>query len=239
MRRLLCVPLLAVCLAVLPKPVEGAVIEGILDIAGGVQVTQDTIDWYLPFGGGFGDAIVQASSTLSFAGLGGTIDRQLDLNISAVAGVGLPLDNFQTLLAQPTWNFVLEDVLSCGEINLTATPQFLCPLGNDNPFAFAQSFPGGSEVTLVMTGIVYDTLTPTLISNWTGIYTAQFPGQPIFTTAGFPNPEGVLDEFLRLGLIDTSFSASKITVTQAPEPLTLGLFGLSLLGVGIRARRRH
>lgn len=179
----------------------------------------------MPLGGGTGDAIIQATSTGSFALLAGTIDRMKDLNIAVVGGAGLPLDFFQTLLAEPTWNFVLEDVLSCGELG----PNVDCAFGDDSPFGFVEAA-GSTTVIMRMNGIVFDTTTPTLVSTWDGTFTAQF-NQTIAS---------IIDDFVATGSIDTSFSASKIVVEQVvPEPVTLGLLGLGLLGVAVRARRQR
>ena len=231
MRKLTVVSLTILSLAVLPKPAEAAVITGTLDISGAVSVIalpggQTLLD-FLPLGGGVGITVVEPTSTGTFAGIGGT-DIIKDLSSAVFPTTGFaPLDKFQTLSALPTVNFVLEDILACTELG----PFVTCPAaaGPNSAFGFAQT-PGGTTVTLVMTGIVFDSLTPNLVSQWTGIFTAQFPGQTIAQ---------LLAQFATDGFIDTSFSASKITVFQVPEPGMLALLGTALIAGAARARRRR
>jgi hypothetical protein len=140
-----------------------------------------------------------------------------------------PLDQFETISAIPTVNFVLQDINACSEIGGGTT----CNAGATSPFAFSQNLLGDTTVTLRMSGIVFDSLTPTLISTWTGIFTAQFPGTTIAQLLTQLAANG------GTGTIDTSFSASKITaqqITAVPEPATLLTFGL---GAGLLAAFRR
>ena len=219
--------ILSVALAV---PAQAAPITGVLDFAGEVTVTPTDIIWEPPSGtyAGYGEATIQGSSTGTFAGLGGVTVHEMNLNAAAfplgfAGGLFAPVDNFEIIEGLENINFVLEAVAACPEIGGGS----VCPVAG-SPFGFDQNL-GGTEVTLVMRGIVYDTNTPTLVSTWLGIWTAQFPGQTIAQ---------VLNDFNTQGFIDTSFSASKITV-QTPEPAMLALFGIGLLGGGYRARRRR
>jgi hypothetical protein len=228
MRKLIVGALTIVALAALPKPADAAIISGTLDIAGAVRITAEangstTIDWQNPVD-------VQGTSTGSFLGIGGT-DTMIDLNSAVFPTSGFPpLNQFQTLSARPTFDFVLQDIQSCAELG----PFVTCAAGATSAFGFAQVGTGASAsttVTLLMTGIVFDTLTPTLISTWVGTFTAQFSGQTI---------AGLLADFAANGFIDTSFSASKVTVfSPVPEPTIMALFGTALIAGGLRARRRR
>jgi hypothetical protein len=220
-------------LALLPRASEAGAITGILDIAGAITVTETgTIDWGSD-GGTTGVVNVINTTTLK-NGAGPILNfgtaTEKDLNIASQPTTGFaPLDLFETLSADPTINFVLTDILSCVEIG------GICPGGDPlSPFSFAQSA-FSVTVTMVMSGTVFSTLTPGLVSNWGGTFTAQFPGtaqDPVFV-------QEILDELDQVGFISTSFSASKITVQQpqlVPEPATLLTFGI---GSGLLALRRR
>jgi hypothetical protein len=212
--------------AALPRVAGAAPIFGVLDIAAAVRVTATEINWLPEVVPGTGDALVQPTSTGTFAGLGGTIDRVQDLNVAQFPtgpeGTFTPLPFFQMLLAAPNINFVLESIAPCGALGLA------CPFGTDSPFGFTQVL-GNTTVTMVMTGTVFDITTPLLASDWEGVWTAQFPGQTI--------GEVVL-EFATMGFIETSYSASKVTVQQVPEPAMLLVFAMGAALVGRRMRRR-
>jgi len=217
-------------LALLPLTSEAGAITGTLNIGGDVRINAaGTIDFGAN-GGANGIFTVSATSTLKNGVVtinsGTASEKDLDGAVQTVNIPFAPLDLFETLSASPTVNFVLRDIKSCAEIGGGTT----CPasLGPDNPFGFSETILG-TGVTLLLQGTVFDSTTPLLVSDWIGIFTAQFAGRSI---------QSLIDQLDDTGFIETSISASKIT-TAIPEPASLLTFGAGAAMLAALARRRR
>jgi hypothetical protein len=212
-------------LALLPQASEAGVITGTLDIGGAITVTNTGVIDFGSNGGTTGVLAVQPTSTFldgaTLVNSGTATEKDLTDAAQPTSGFA-PLNQWETLSAIPTINFILLDINSCAEIG------GICAAGATSPFSFAQTNIGDTTVTMRMTGTVFDSLTPSLISTWVGIFTAQFPGQTI---------GNLLSQLQTSGFIDTSVSASKVTTFQqtstVPEPASLFLLGA---GAAIFAR---
>jgi len=237
MRKFVGLAFVAVVGLLMPRPVAaGPLVNGAeLDFDGSVRITfEGLIDWIPPVGGGNGTALIQPTSTLSFAALSGTLVTEQDLSAALFptgpAGTFAPLSNFETLAAQPTTNFTLTGINAC-TIN--------CAAGASSPFNFIEipDGTGGFNTTVIisMFGIATDAvLNPGQIFTWSGTWSADFPHQ---------SAAQILAQLTGPGaFIDAPYSAAKMTFTQqqsVPEPATLLTFGVGIALAATAIRRRR
>ncbi|HET8549814.1 MAG TPA: PEP-CTERM sorting domain-containing protein [Bryobacteraceae bacterium] len=216
---------------------------------GGVTGSAALIDWYLPFGGGFGDFTTGASN---IGWSGGTLTaatnpygRITDL----VVGPPVPVINFIQFYAGLTHNpgvpgsGVLQalpafDLLSVGPgapTNCTVDPG----LNNScSPFVTASSSPigpymspiiltqraNGTDISMNLNMLGRDA---TGSIPWTGLVTAQIAGQT-------PSQiQATINDNRTINLTSWSLNANSI-----PEPATLAFVGSGLVVLGFVARRR-
>jgi len=220
-----------------------------------VQVTSTSANWYLtvlPCCSGPNEAIVNGSSLVDGATVVYPVLPALifesNLNFATAVPGPAPLNiNFfeypcavptggSTCLATTNIDFVLTHVATCAEQGGTAGECF-----GTSPFLFQEVLvdpPGPTppsiftNISLSLSGIVFDTTTPGLISTWSGNWTAQFPGTIADIFAIIEQPGG---------FINNSYSATKITVAPAaavPEPTTLLMFGTGVAMIGRRLKKR-
>jgi len=226
-----------VCVAValfLASPAAGTPITGVLNVSGSVTVTGTVIDWW-PLAGGSGDVTVGSSSTGSFAGIGGT-GTMLDLD-STVSPTNTPLavPNFLLLANAPTLsfelNFIFPGMYGDAECGLPPAPGQHCtpllPLPR-SPFNLTNLAGGSSEVSMILSGVVYELGNPDPVSTFTGVYTAQFVGKTY---------QQILTDLASGGSVSTTFSAS-FDVESIPEPATEFLIFGALAALSLVRRFR-
>ena len=227
---------LQVALAIaLFAPRVSAAPVGTLDVGicagGGVTVTATTIDWLLPVGGGSGCTVTGTTTNVVYVGGGpllpGTFGTILDLGPATI----IPLANFMTFVGNPLLTYEL-DGLGPGVANTNCAALLIgesCSVSPGSPFILTLTFSPfvgfGTSVTLTAGGKVYDAAG---FSLWGGSFTSQFANL---------TPAQIQGIILAQGSITNTYSGTFVART-IPEPASLGLLGVGLLGAAARARKR-
>ncbi len=229
--------LMVVLGSVVAIPALAAPIIGDLNITGSVQVGATTIDWFPyddPVVGGStsGTFTVDPSSTGDFASVIGSTGTSLDLDVtSQPVGTPFSLPNFLTVGPYSfTLTFINPGVFSsasCGApaaAGQTCTPNFPPP---KSPFNLTNLTSSSSSASFSVMGTV--TRNGTDVTNFTGLFTTQFPTQSF---------QDLLAIVSGGGKVPSSYSAS-FTAQAIPEPATASLMvgGALLLIAGLLKRK--
>ncbi len=201
--------------------------SGVLNIAGSVEVSKGSIDFY-PVGGGTGTFSIFAPETGIFAPLMGSTGTALDLN-NSVEPINTPVNvpDFMTFAAAPNLSFTLTELpqgtfTSCDPP--PAAPGQTCTVPG-TPYDLTNQTANSSIASFTVDGYLTDTNNPGVQTAFTGIFTTQFESESY---------QQVVATIEGGGVVDASYSATFIT-TSTPEPasmLTMLSGGLLLIGVG-------
>ncbi len=217
-------------------PLLATPITGIANITGEVTVAATAVD----FGSPFGIPSVGAVETGSFAGLtGGSIQTltggphtgsvSVPGFISFNQGVATPI-TFDLVSIAPGFG-TLAGCAPGAALGAECTP-------TGSPFTIIQGPDNTLGVYLTLVGTAYTGTSGSGLSVTTGAFTTQT------VLSGSSNPgsaAALLDILLSGGTVSASYSAQFAPVSSTPiipEPASLILMGVGLLGAGIVARKK-
>lgn len=195
--------------------------------------TSGTVD-----GSGSGQFDVGAASTGSFSALAGTVVNVHDLSliqqpVGTFVGPGLPLTNFITFAAQPTWSISLTELLpgsfgtgGCG--GAPAVGQTCTPTGS--PFNLSNLTGNQVQVSFTFLGNANDGLGN--ITNVSGTFGATFSNT---------NLQAILAALSAGNAVVSTGSGTVFAASGVPEPgsISMMLLGSMLITSSVLYRRRQ
>jgi hypothetical protein len=208
--------------------------------AGAVKVTLGNIDWNNnPLNINpppnavktFGQFGVNVAPDGSFTGMAGSVGMVQDMSENVAdanhfaTGNGFTA-NFLTFATQPNWKFDLTRVEPGNVLGNPNAPYFLTFAGGSTS---ASIFMSGKACDMATTGLATVCDAGDDVTNWTGTFTANFPGY---------NQAQLIAAVVAGTLPIRSWSADIVASAVVPEPASLALVGLALVGLGFVGNRR-
>ncbi len=205
--------------------------SGVLNIAGSVEISFGSIDFY-PIGGGNGTFSIFAPETGIFGPLMGSTGTIKDLNNSTEpVGTTVNVPDFMTFVGAPNLELTLTELpagtFSSSSCGLPAAAGQTCtPPGT--PYDLTNQTATSSTASFTVDGYLTDTNNPGVQTAFTGIFTTQFEDMSL---------QQVVAAIEGGQTVDASYSATftAVSPTATPEPasmLTMLSGGLLLIGVG-------
>ncbi|MFL6447231.1 MAG: PEP-CTERM sorting domain-containing protein [Bryobacteraceae bacterium] len=212
--------------SLLTNVAQAAPITGMANIAGNVSVTFTSINFNPSFVNTAG-----AMETGAFAGLtGGTI-------MSLTGGPATGATNvpnfamFTTGVATPVvfdLTFISPGSGTLAGCGSSAVGSLCTPTGS--PFTLLQLTSSTVVATLQLNGDAYTGTAATGVSPTTAVFSTQLVAPGTIPT--------VLAQLAAGGVQGITYSASFISTNPVPEPASMLLFGVGLIGAGLVARRK-